>query len=57
MEGGNVVIGGEVDESQRYIAPTVLRDCKLTDAIMQEEVTGLQLLEFLLFFSYHPCLL
>ena len=51
------MIGGEVDESQRYIAPTVLRDCKLTDAIMQEEVTGLQLLQFLLFFSYYPCLL
>ena len=43
MEGGNIVIGGDVDESERYIAPTVLRDCKLTDTVMQEEVSWFQL--------------
>ncbi|XP_076453251.1 aldehyde dehydrogenase family 3 member B1-like isoform X2 [Babylonia areolata] len=40
MEGASVAVGGEVDEGERYIAPTVLRDCQPTDAVMQEEVFG-----------------
>ncbi|XP_070204918.1 aldehyde dehydrogenase family 3 member B1-like isoform X2 [Littorina saxatilis] len=40
MEGATVAVGGEVDEGEKYIAPTVLRDCKLTDIVMQEEVFG-----------------
>ena len=36
--GGQVVIGGNSDDAQRYIAPTVLADVKFTDTIMQDEV-------------------
>lgn len=38
---GKLAIGGEVDESQKYIAPTVLTDVKPTDPVMQEEVQKL----------------
>lgn len=38
MEGANIAIGGQTDESDLFIAPTVLRDVKLTDPVMQEEV-------------------
>jgi acyl-CoA reductase-like NAD-dependent aldehyde dehydrogenase len=35
-----VVIGGQVDEKELYIAPTVLEDVDRTDAVMQEEIFG-----------------
>lgn len=38
MKTGDIVIGGEHDESIRYIAPTVIINVKLSDPIMQEEV-------------------
>ena len=38
MDSGKLVIGGETDEKDRYIAPTVLADCKQTEPAMQEEV-------------------
>ncbi|XP_040112404.1 aldehyde dehydrogenase family 3 member B1-like [Oryx dammah] len=37
---GRVVIGGQSDESDLYIAPTVLVDVKETDPVMQEEIFG-----------------
>ena len=37
---GDIVIGGETDESERYIAPTVINNVKLTDKVMQEEIFG-----------------
>ncbi|XP_061182881.1 aldehyde dehydrogenase family 3 member B1-like isoform X2 [Saccostrea echinata] len=37
---GKVALGGEVDEEQKYIAPTILTDVKETDPVMQEEVFG-----------------
>ncbi|NWU55404.1 AL3B1 dehydrogenase, partial [Dromas ardeola] len=37
---GQVVIGGEMDEAERYIAPTVLADVQPSDPIMQEEIFG-----------------
>ncbi|XP_034981921.2 aldehyde dehydrogenase family 3 member B1 isoform X2 [Zootoca vivipara] len=40
LECGRVAIGGESDESDRYIAPTVLADVKEWEPIMQEEVFG-----------------
>ncbi|XP_025090313.1 aldehyde dehydrogenase family 3 member B1-like isoform X4 [Pomacea canaliculata] len=40
MEGANIAIGGQTDESDLFIAPTVLRDVKLTDPVMQEEIFG-----------------
>jgi aldehyde dehydrogenase (NAD+) len=40
LPGGNVVTGGETDASERYIAPTILKDVREDDAIMQEEIFG-----------------
>uniref|UniRef100_A0A8C5XRH5 Aldehyde dehydrogenase 3 family member B1 n=1 Tax=Microcebus murinus TaxID=30608 RepID=A0A8C5XRH5_MICMU len=37
---GRVAIGGQSDESQRYIAPTVLVDVRETEPVMQEEIFG-----------------
>ncbi|XP_035578737.1 aldehyde dehydrogenase family 3 member B1 isoform X3 [Zalophus californianus] len=37
---GRVVIGGQSDESDRYIAPTVLVDVQETEPVMQEEIFG-----------------
>ncbi|KPP59974.1 aldehyde dehydrogenase family 3 member B1-like, partial [Scleropages formosus] len=37
---GKVVIGGETDKEEKYIAPTVLVDVKETDALMEEEIFG-----------------
>lgn len=36
----NVVIGGDVDKSQRYIGPTIVVDVKPEDDIMKEEIFG-----------------
>jgi len=35
-----VLVGGDVDVENRYIAPTVLHNVELTDDIMQEEIFG-----------------
>ncbi|XP_009459243.1 PREDICTED: aldehyde dehydrogenase family 3 member B1-like, partial [Nipponia nippon] len=35
-----VAIGGQTDEEERYIAPTVLVDVQPSDPIMQEEIFG-----------------
>jgi aldehyde dehydrogenase (NAD+) len=40
MRGGTVVVGGEADEAERYIAPTVLDNVKLDHPLMQEEIFG-----------------
>ncbi|XP_062241530.1 aldehyde dehydrogenase family 3 member A2-like [Platichthys flesus] len=40
MEGSTVAVGGESDESQCYIAPTVLKDVKETSKVMKEEIFG-----------------
>ncbi|KAK7469541.1 hypothetical protein BaRGS_00036447 [Batillaria attramentaria] len=40
MEGATVALGGQMDEKDLYIAPTVLRDVKLTDPAMQDEIFG-----------------
>ncbi|XP_012876334.1 PREDICTED: aldehyde dehydrogenase family 3 member B2 [Dipodomys ordii] len=37
---GRVAIGGQSDESDRYIAPTVLVDVQDTEPVMQEEIFG-----------------
>ena len=37
---GRVVIGGQSDESNLYIAPTVLVDVQETEPVMQEEIFG-----------------
>ncbi|XP_061465494.1 aldehyde dehydrogenase family 3 member B1 isoform X2 [Rhineura floridana] len=40
LECGRVAIGGDSDECERYIAPTVLADVKEWEPVMQEEVFG-----------------
>ncbi|XP_051522167.1 aldehyde dehydrogenase family 3 member A2a [Myxocyprinus asiaticus] len=40
IEDSTVAIGGENDESECYIAPTVLRDVTLESKVMQEEIFG-----------------
>ncbi|KAI1893313.1 hypothetical protein AGOR_G00122430 [Albula goreensis] len=40
MEGCNVALGGDSDESQLYIAPTVLIDVPPHARVMQEEIFG-----------------
>jgi len=38
--GGKVILGGEVDEKEKYIAPTLIEKPKLTSKLMQEEIFG-----------------
>ena len=38
--GATVVVGGETDRDQRFIAPTVLCDVPIDSAIMKEEIFG-----------------
>jgi len=40
MGSGTIVIGGETDESEKYIAPTVITGVKPTDPLMENEVFG-----------------
>lgn len=40
LKSGNVYCGGEMDESDRYIAPTVLRDVAKDSAVMEDEIFG-----------------
>lgn len=40
LASGKIAIGGETDEQQRYIAPTVLVDVSASDSVMQEEIFG-----------------
>jgi acyl-CoA reductase-like NAD-dependent aldehyde dehydrogenase len=40
IDPDKVLIGGDVDIEQRYIAPTVMHNIDLSDAIMQEEIFG-----------------
>ncbi|KAG8012050.1 Aldehyde dehydrogenase family 3 member B1 [Nibea albiflora] len=37
---GKVVVGGQVIEAEKYIAPTILTEVTETDAIMQKEICG-----------------
>jgi aldehyde dehydrogenase (NAD+) len=36
----NVVVGGQINSDEKFIAPTVLKDISIDDAIMQEEIFG-----------------
>lgn len=40
IKSGNVAIGGSADPDQRYIEPTVLKDVRPEDPVMQEEIFG-----------------
>lgn len=40
LQDGRVVVGGQHDASERYIAPTVLSDVSLDSPVMKEEIFG-----------------
>ncbi len=40
LEGGKVILGGESDRKNRYIAPTLVDGVTLKDPIMREEIFG-----------------
>jgi aldehyde dehydrogenase (NAD+) len=48
IEAKNVALGGQTDEDDLYIAPTLIHPCSWEDQIMEEEIFGplLPLLEF-----------
>jgi len=40
LDGADVATGGETDASERYIAPTILKNVKEGDEVMKEEIFG-----------------
>ena len=40
IDQDKVLVGGDSDRAQKYIAPTLLRDVSMDDAVMQEEIFG-----------------
>ncbi len=40
LDDADIVTGGETDPSERYIAPTILKNVNEDDALMQEEIFG-----------------
>ena len=40
MKNGQIVIGGLTDPVKRYVAPTIIKDVKPGDPVMQEEIFG-----------------
>ena len=40
LDGADIVTGGETDPSERYMAPTILKNVNEGDALMQEEIFG-----------------
>lgn len=40
LSGAQLVCGGQMDRDDRYIAPTIVRDVKAEDPVMQEEIFG-----------------
>jgi aldehyde dehydrogenase (NAD+) len=40
IDPAKVAFGGRTDAAERYVAPTVLKDVTLDDAVMQEEIFG-----------------
>ncbi len=40
LKDGKIIIGGQTNPTERYIAPTVIDRVSLTDSVMQEEIFG-----------------
>ncbi|CAH0564105.1 unnamed protein product [Brassicogethes aeneus] len=36
----NIAVGGQYDKTKRIMTPTILRDCKPNDPVMQDEIFG-----------------
>jgi aldehyde dehydrogenase (NAD+) len=56
INGGEIVTGGITDLETRYVAPTIIKDVKPGDAIMQEEIFGpvLPVIDFENFDEVYP---
>jgi aldehyde dehydrogenase (NAD+)/aldehyde dehydrogenase (NAD(P)+) len=40
LHNGEIIIGGDINPEERYIAPTIIDHVSLTDPVMQEEIFG-----------------
>ena len=40
LDSGDIVIGGEADEADRYIAPTILKNVSPESPVMRDEIFG-----------------
>lgn len=40
LNNGKIIVGGETNSAEKYIAPTILDEVALTDSVMQEEIFG-----------------
>ncbi|MEM9245244.1 MAG: aldehyde dehydrogenase family protein [Cyanobacteria bacterium P01_F01_bin.153] len=40
VSGGRIVVGGQLDPTQRYLSPTVIDEVPLNSPLMQEEIFG-----------------
>lgn len=40
LQKGNILLGGQFDVSDKFIAPTIIENISLQDALMQEEIFG-----------------
>jgi len=40
IKEGKIVTGGNIDEKDRFVAPTIITDVKPEDPVMQEEIFG-----------------
>ena len=40
FKDGDIVVGGQIDRSERFIAPTILDNVKVDSPVMQEEIFG-----------------
>ncbi|RLT96333.1 aldehyde dehydrogenase [Ketobacter sp.] len=40
IDKAKILVGGQTDRSQKFIAPTVLKDVTMDDEVMQEEIFG-----------------
>jgi len=40
IDKSKVALGGEIDENERFISPTLMIDIKQEDKVMQDEIFG-----------------
>jgi len=51
-----IVVGGNFDEQKRRIAPTVYRDVKEDDSLLERYIHAPSWISFVLFANLAPCL-
>lgn len=55
IDKSKVVIGGETDANERYVAPTIMFGVKPEDKVMQEEIFG-PILPFITVKDHHEAI-